>query len=237
MKETKESVVKDTKSKLDFLKNKKFIIAIVAVVLIIAIILTIFLLTRKKVKFKNESNGIKYSANFNSDSELLVVMQNNTDRVVSKLKLVVSYYNSNGNELTKNTKVTDVGYLKNKEISLEDVEPHISNTQDIADYKIEITPEFYEGEDKQSKYEKIEIGDLADKKDKTTVKIKNTSDDEINRVCFFAVYFKRGIPVGFDANDVFSLEKGEEKELSFEKPKNSDGKEVDYSFCKVFIKY
>ena len=43
MKDTKESVEKDTKGKFDFIKNKKIIIGIVVAVLIIAIIITILL--------------------------------------------------------------------------------------------------------------------------------------------------------------------------------------------------
>ena len=45
------------------------------------------------------------------------------------------------------------------------------------------------------------------------------------------------MPVSFDAKDVLLFEKGTEKELEFEKPKDNDGNEIDYSFCKVYIKY
>lgn len=239
MEETKENVEKLKKgNKLEFLRNnKKIIIALVIILLILAIILTIFLVNRKRVKFKGESNGIKYSANITSDSELLVVMKNNTEKTVSKLTLNVAFYDANGNELTNSTKVTNVGCLKNDEISLEDIEPKIANVKDIADYKIEIVPDFYEGSEEKSKYEKIEIEKPNDEKDKVTVKVKNVSGNVVNRACFYAVYFKKGVPVGIDANDVIPLEKDGEKELSFEKPKDAEGKEIDYTFCKIYIKF
>ena len=244
MEETKESVEKNTKVKLDFFKNKKVIIAVVVAILIIAVIVTIFLVTRKKVKFKGESNGIKYSANMNENAEVFVVMKNKTGKAISKLNLTVSFYDANGNELKKRTKETSVGYLKNGEISFENVDANLANANDAASYKVEINPEFYEGEDKQSKYEKIEIGDIVmPKKDETkvnncSVKIKNVSGDKINSACFIVAYFnKKGLPVGYEANNVFILEKDEEKELQFLEPTDSDGNKIDYKFCQIYIKY
>lgn len=236
MENTNESEEKNAKEKiLEYLSNKKtLIIAIVAVVLILAIIVAVYIFTKDRVKFKGESNGIKYSANMNSNSEVFVVMKNKTGKTVSKLKLTVSYYDSKGNELEAQTSVTDV-YLKENEISLNNVTASRLYADQVSDYKVSIEPEYYEGEDKLSNYEKVEILEQKEKDDKIVANIKNETENSITHVCFYTVFYKKGLPVAFDANDVYSF--SGEKEIKFDKPKDNDGNEVKYDFYKVYIKY
>ncbi len=217
-------------------KKKIAIISIVTILIIMAIAVSIYFITKKdKVKFNGESNGIKYSAKIQENSEVLVVMQNKTGKTVSELELMISYYDAEGNELIKKTETIDV-YLKDKEISLNSIKSGIVNTNRIDSYKIEINPKYYEGEDKLSNYEKIEISELQEKEDCVAVDVRNTVNDPIKHVCFYAVFFKDGVPIDFFAKDVYNLDE-ETKNIEFKKPEDKDDNKIEYDFCKVYIKY
>lgn len=236
MEETKENIEKKEK-KLGVLKNKKVIImsAIVAILIIAAIGVGVyFLINKDKVKYTGESNGIKYSAKMKENSEILVVMKNKTGKTISELELNVTYYDAEGNVLYKSTELTN-GYLKNEEISLEKTIGRILDTKKINRYDIEINPKYYDGEEKKSNYEKIEISEQQKRDDKIVVDISNKTEDEIQHVCFYGVFFKDGLPINFFANDVHNIDKNK-KTLEFNEPKDKEGNKIKYDFCEIYMK-
>lgn len=239
MEETKENLENKNTEEVNekkCTKKKKIIIAIiVAVILIATIIGLVFLLKKDKVKFDGESNGIEYSAQMQENSEVLVVMKNETGKTVSGLNLTVSYYDAEGKELAKRTASTDV-YLKNEEISLNSIKSQIYKIDNIASYKVEIVPEFYEGEDKASNYEKIEISEIQELEDEVAVDVRNTSDEMVQHAVLYAVFFKDGKPIDFFAKDAYDLE-GEARNIKFNKPADKDGNKIEYDFCEIYIKY
>lgn len=232
--------MEDTKEKNSLLKNKTVIISCIIAISIILLSLICAVVLKKQIekdndiKYTDTSNGIKISANMKSNSDVIIVMKNETGKTVSKLQAVVKYLDASGNILTEKTSTTDV-YLKNKEISLNYIKSDIVDLSKIANYKVEVIPEFYSGEERLSNYEKIDISETQEKDGKIYAIVKNKIDKTISYVCFYAVYFKNDLPVGLYAQDIYSL-KGE-KEISFEKPHDKDGNKINYDYCKVYIKY
>lgn len=236
MEETKENIEKKD-NKLGILKNKKVIIisAIVAILIIVAIGIGVYLLINKdKVKYTGESNGIEYSSKIQENSEVLVVMKNKTGKTISALQLNVTYYDSDGNVLYRSTELTD-GYLKNEEITLDRTIARILDINKIDHYDIEINPKYYDGEEKESNYEKLEISNQQMQDNKIVVDIKNKTENEIPHVCFYGVFFKDGLPINFFANDVHNIDKNTKK-VEFNEPKDKNGNKIEYDFCEVYIK-
>ena len=236
MEETKENVEKK-ENKLGVLKNKKVIItsAIVSVLIIVAIIVAVSLFNKDRIKFTGESNGIKYSAKMQEDSRVLVVMKNKTGKTISELELNVTYYDAKGNVLYKSTELID-GYLKNEEITLDRrTTARILDVQKIERYDIEINPKYYDGEEKTSNYEKIEILEQQKRGDKIVVDIKNKTEEEIQDIYFYGVFFKDGLPIEFFANYVHNIDK-DTKTLEFNEPKDEEGNKIEYDFCEIYMK-
>lgn len=236
MEETKENIEKK-ENKLGILKNKKVIIisAIVAIIIIVAIgVGAYFLINKDKVKYTGESNGIKYSAKMKENSEILIVMKNETGKAISALQLNVTYYDSDGNVLYRSTELTD-GYLKNEEITVDRTIARILDVEKIKRYDIEINPKYYDGEEKTSNYERLEISEQQKQDNKIVVDIKNKTEDEIQHVYFYGVFFKDGLPINFFANDVYDIDKNTKK-VEFNEPKDKEGKQIEYDFCEIYIK-
>ncbi len=238
MEQTKENVEKK-ENKLGVLKNKKVIIisAIVVILIIVAIGVGVYLINKDKdeVKYTGESNGIKYSAKMQEDSRVLVVMKNKTGKTISELELNVTYYDAEGNVLDKSTELID-GYLKNEEITLDRrTTARILDVQKIERYDIEINPKYYDGEEKTSNYEKIEISEQQKRDDKIVVDIKNKTEEEIQYIYFYGVFFKDGLPIEFFANYVHNIDK-DTKTLEFNEPKDEEGNKIEYDFCEIYMK-
>ncbi len=233
--------MEETKDKKSFFANKVNVVvaAILLFLIIISIVFAVLVFKDKnttKIKFTGESNGIKYSANMKSyNSDIIVVMKNETGRTISELETAVTYFDKDGNEIKQKESSIAV-YLKNGETSLNSIKSEIGDKSQIADYKVEVRPVFYEGEDRPSNYEKIDISNPYDKDNKIAAKVNNKTDGTIDHVCFYVVYFKDNVPVDLKANDVYSMKKGE-KEVVFDKPTDKEGKSIEYDFCKVLIKY
>lgn len=231
MEDTKDNVLKK------ILKNKKVLIGIsVAIIIVLILIIIAIKFSNKKdefkVKYEGTSNGIEYSSAMQANSEVYVLMKNKTGKTISGLELVISYYDAEGKELARRTSSSDV-YLKNEEVAIDKLKSEIYKIENINEYKIEVIPEFYEGEEKKSNFERVEISEIQNLEDEVAVDVKNISEEQIYHMCFYAVFFKDGKPINYYAKDVYNFNK-ETRNIKFGKPVDRENNKIEYDFCEIY---